>query len=302
MLPRASPRHNICTAKFISYHSVRIIMISYRKIIYIFAFSLLYPSIASAVESYYITPAEMAKLPRYCYLKQVYGEDKNHPEEQAIYDMLGVDYVHMHHYCWGLNYANRADSDWNDKVARSYRLQLAANNFNYVLAAATPGFFMRPEIHLQLGKVLLRAGKSAEAAQNFQKAIQIKPDYVPAYLALSDYYKQIGSPAKALSLLEDGLKQVPSSPSLARLYRKLGGKGPLPEVSPPVAETTQPQTQPPAPVETEKKAVGAADVTAPETSKPEPASPSEKPAEKIGSPSNPWCRFCTDDEVAPAGK
>lgn len=244
----------------------------------------------------------MAKLPRVCYLKQVYGNDTNHPEEQAIYDMLGGDYIHMHHYCWALNYANRADKHWNDKVALSYSLRNAAENFKYMLDHATPGFFMRPEIHLRLGKVLLRAKSPFEAEQNFQKAIQIKPDYVPAYLALSDFYKETGSLNKAISLLKEGLKHAPSSRSLARRYQELGGKLPLPEASPPVTETSQPVAQPPVPAVAEKNLAEADPVAASNTAMPEPSPTSNVPPEKIGSPSNPYCRFCTDDVPASTKK
>lgn len=244
----------------------------------------------------------MTKLPRFCYLKQAGTDAISRPGDQAITDMLGENYQHMHHYCWGVNWANRADRDWDNKIAQSYDLQVAAANFNYVLEHATPGFFMRPEIHLRLGKVLLRTNNHVEAAQNFLKAIQIKPDYVPAYLALSDFYKETGSLTQARSLLEEGLKQVPSSRILARHYQELGGKLPLPEAPPPATEASQPGTQPIGAIDAEKKVVEAAPVAAPHSSMHEQAPPSENPSEKIGTPSNPWCRFCTDAEPASAGK
>lgn len=277
-------------------------MISSRLAKFIIAIFFLAPSIASAAESYFITPSEMAVLPHFCYIKQFYGENKNHPEEQAIYDMLGADYVHMHHYCWGLNYANRADKNWGDKTLRSYELSLATKEFNYILSHVAPDFFMRPEIYLRLGKVLRHAGNPAEAAQNFLKAIEAKPDYIPAYLALSDFYKEAGNLTKALSLLEDGLKQDPSSRGLARRYKELGGKLPIPEINPVVTGASRPESLQAEPAESEKTAAETTTLPPQKNTPPEQKLPGETPQNKTGSPSNPWCRFCTDDVPLPAGK
>ena len=183
-----------------------------------------------------------------------------------------------------------------------YWLGVALDDFQSATGHAVASCPLLPELHVTLGKALLRkAGvsgvKSGDAAANFIKALTIKPDYIPAYYALSDYYAELGDKKQALSVIEDGLRHVPNSKGLLRRFKELGGTTP----PAPVAITSDSKATEVAkdrPVEEQKvplkntitqPAAGAAS-----SKQNAPAEESNKP--KIGSPSNPWCRFCPPEE------
>ena len=91
---------------------------------------------------------EMAALPGYCAAK--FNEGKN-PESAKVWRAsIGSDFMHIHHYCAGLNFLNRARgmASGNDKRGT---LGAAMTNFNYMLNNASSGFYMRPEILMNRG-------------------------------------------------------------------------------------------------------------------------------------------------------
>jgi tetratricopeptide (TPR) repeat protein len=207
----------------------------------------------------------------------------------------------MYHYCGALVEINRYYKS-SDKQDRKFLIQNSIGNLDYMISHAEQSSALMPEIYFTKGRILVLDGRNAEAVKEFLQAIRLKPDYADPYAAMADFYARIEKKQDALKILQEGLRQIPTSRKLARRYQELGGKLPRPEANPPLAETAKPETQPPVPVETAKKVLEAAPVAARQAPEPEPASPSERPPEKIGSPSNPWCRFCTDDKPVPAGK
>ena len=68
--------------------------------------------------------------------------------------------------------------------------------------------------HYELAEVLLRAhaspGYERTAAELYTRAIQNRPDLVPAYLALADLYRRLGFAEQARAVLHAALRQKPS--------------------------------------------------------------------------------------------
>lgn len=266
-------------------------MIQKRSVgLFILAFALqLQPFTANALEAFGVTESELALLPPYCQAKQ--GKDRGN---QAIIDKWrGIygdqNWMNMHHYCDALKFIVRANRSIGKKAELSYNLENAQRGIENLLASEqTPDWILRPESHVHLGKIYLRMallGKGTEgrAVLNFEQAILIRPDYEPAYNALSDFYAGKGLKQKALQTAEEGLKHSPDSKSLLRRFKELGGK------------------TPPAPLVVARPGAPDAATTAPSSALPE-ASQNPTPPAKIGSPSNPWCRFCTDIEDDPKQK
>ncbi len=165
--------------------------------------------------------AELRVLPGYCQVKWKYGENRNAPEVQKWVSILGEDYVHIHHYCLGLNFVNRANRSFGNQSDTTYLLRKAEGNLIYVVKHTKESLVLLPEVYVQLGKVYVRQGKGGEAGAQFQKAIKLRDDYSPGYAALSDMYKGNNNRAEALRVVEEGLKHAPDSKSLKRRLQEL---------------------------------------------------------------------------------
>lgn len=250
---------------------------------------------AGAVPWDKFTDAEIAALPPYCTAKMSGSFDKH------WLNTLGSIYNHVHHYCGTLGFASRYYKSHSPQDRRFF-LQEIDNNLNYMITHGDPSATLMPEIYFTKGKFLILGGKDAEGVKAFFQAIQLKPDYPDPYAGIADFYARMGNNKDALKFLQDGLRQKPTSRQLARRYKELGGKLPLPEVPASKNKTAKTESQTPVPAETEKKVVVAAPLVAPQTSKPGKTPAGETTPEKIGNPSNPWCRFCAEDALTPAGK
>ncbi len=267
------------------------------------------------MKKYWIVASLLTSMPAWAILP--YGAT---PAEQAmcqerVYSRLGgsnQNTMHMHHYCDGLRFINRAYTSIGNKQDRSYYLGESINNFDYVLRHTQENYVMRGEVHVGKARALKLEGKKGEAAGEYFKALRYFPNASAIYRALADLFQEMGDKPKALEMITEGLRQSPDSKGLKRRYTALGGKLPYPEAAPKTipAEMASVQIKPevsPEAAPPSKETVGQASVAPSEQSKlktevkdePEPAATQTKRAEpvaspKIGSPSNPYCRFCTE--------
>lgn len=232
-----------------------------------------------------LTDNELASLPNYCTARL---KTSSLAEYNMWLQTLGKGFNHTHHYCFGLNDLNRY---YQSRTARDkkFHLKNAEGNFTYMVTHAEETYSLMPEVYLNRGITFSLMKRDAEAVSDMNKALELNPNLVKAYNYLADYYAGIKLKDKALLIITDGLRHNPNITSLQRRYRELGGKLPYPEpVKPAPAETAQPAMPEsvPSPVQAEM-----VDKPAPATVAPAPDTPSES---KIGSPKNPYCRFCPD--------
>jgi len=237
------------------------------------------------------------------------------PQEEAMCQALiynGRDtsdrenWQHMHHFCDCMRFTDRAYASLGRPYEVRYNLEIGIGGCDYVLSHTKPDFYMRPEVHVQKGKALILAKKDSEAVKEFLLAIKGNPSLAKAYSELGRVQARLGIKQEALKTVTEGLRFVPDSRALQRMYTELGGKLPYPE---PLVKKTEPTPA----VDTTTKvetplAAPQVDVSGTTTDNSTPAAttptaPAEKPADaaaplpappKIGSPSNPYCRFCTD--------
>ena len=252
------------------------------------------------------TPSEIPALPPYCKAKL----SPDHSDDIRYSGMIGPDWLHIHHYCFALNFVNRYYK-YFDKDQQRWFVQEALGNFDYVLTHASPNFWMRPEIHTQKGKLLVSAKRGSEAMNEFLTAINENKNHAPAYVALSYLYQDMGQKPKALSIVEEGLGYVPDSRSLTSRYKELTGRTFVPPPTsaiPPAIKVTGPEEntstniKPNTLIQPTVSIPTVESIPAPAIEK-SPASPAvtqpapiveDKP--KIGSPSNRYCRFCPPEE------
>jgi len=221
--------------------------------------------------------SEIAALPPFC--KAKLSPD---PTDDKLYSArIGPDWLHIHHYCFGLNFANRFYRDYGNRIAQADDFKEAINNYDYVLDHATPDFWMRGEIGTQKARLLAAVKNNAGAIGALEVALKANPDYAPAYALQSDIYRDMGQKSKALNSVEQGLHASPLDKSLQRRYRQLTGKAYVPPAN--TGSATSSQSSGATPADT---AVTSAPAESAGESVSEPA-----PA-KIGVPGNPYCRFC----------
>lgn len=178
--------------------------------------TLCFPINVWALQSNVPSEQEMRLLPPYCEAKV--GKQRGNPEAKQYWSNIfgAANWKHMHHYCEGLNWLNRANRVFGDKQTQAYNLNNAINNFNYMLTHTERNFSLRPEILVNKGKALVLMKRGGEAAAEFSKAIAFKADYAPAYISLGDYYLDAGNKKKARATYEDGLKLNPGFKALQR--------------------------------------------------------------------------------------
>jgi tetratricopeptide (TPR) repeat protein len=234
--------------------------------------------------------AEMLQLPDYCQAK--YKLPQGSPEWKAWQSRIGQNFIDLHHYCAGLNFVNRF---WGarSKQDKTFYLQRAMTNFDYMVKAEKPDFSLRVDLYSNRGEVFKLMGRPGEAIKDFNRALAIDPRIVRPYLQLADLHVAGKAPGRALETVSEGLRNVPDSSALQRRYLELGGKKPFPE--PIIAKAAEP-------VVPQSESAGAAlgadaaiePILAPAQNVP-PAAEAATQSESvptIGTPKNPYCRFC----------
>ena len=253
------------------------------------------------------TPSEIFALPPYCIARYEMetGKKMGNPDAAKWAQALGKDMEHIHHYCKGLIHLSRAESSGRGNE-RAKWARYALGGFNYMLRSAKPDSLLLPEIHFNKGKAYLLLQKGPLAEAEFLRTIELNPGYTQAYSALSDYYRESGAQNKARAILEQGLKlaydseaaggdyrKAPNIKVLSRRYKELSGTDYKPSAPSAVPANAIPSKRD-VPVPTED--AQPTPTTPEQATAAEPAAPEQEtdPPQKIGTPSNPWCRFCPD--------
>lgn len=180
-----------------------------------------------------LDPREVARLPRYCIYTAHFGYATRgnvnlggtQEEARQWRDRLGDVFQTLHHYCWALMYLHRAKFLAVDPQTRAwnYRAAIAEIDFvlNYVNTHGRYDFVLLPEIMTKRGEALVGLGRGPRALADFERAIELKPDYWPAYAQISDYHKSTGNFTKAREVLELGLSRSPEATGLKRRLEEL---------------------------------------------------------------------------------
>jgi tetratricopeptide (TPR) repeat protein len=264
---------------------------SYRNPVWIIVLALFFAR-AHAAEPHRPSEAEFNNLPPYCKAKLI--SRIGSADYRQWEGTLGKDFVHTHHYCFALNFINRYYRS-RSAQEKNFNLNSAMNNLDYMITHADPGYSLMPEIYQNRGLVRALMGRHGEAVADMNKAIELNPHQVKAYNVLADHYGSTRQQQKALETIMEGLRYNPDVRSLQRRYTELGGKLPYPEPiqpGPVDASASSPKAEalpPAAPVEAAPAEAPAGIGDAAPTASQEPAKDS-----KIGSPTNPYCRFCPD--------
>ncbi|CAG0991755.1 hypothetical protein ANAEL_02339 [Anaerolineales bacterium] len=239
-------------------------------------------------------------LPPYCKVKVLQIE----AEYVTWANALGPVFGHIHHYCAGLNFMNNYYKS-STKEDKRFSLESAVSEITYMINQTGDDEKMRPKFFVDRGKALLLLGRTSEGVRDMMKAIQLNPQTTEAYVALARYFSEAHMKDKALEFATDGLRYLPSSKALRRIYDENGGTQPYPdpyekkEVPNPQANEDPVQAGAELPAMTQAPA-GDSSTPASDNQTAKDQAPNNPSSDTpIGTPTNPWCRFCTDSDSKP---
>lgn len=167
------------------------------------------PIMVLAIEPYGATPEESQMCTKRVFSRKIQGNP---------------DWEHMHHYCDGLRFYDRAVRAKNHTSDFRFNISNSLQNFDYVLSHASKDFNMRPEVMIMRGRTMELAGDGFEAAQLYGAAIQLNPTFAMGYAALGNFYTKSGEKKQALKIYEEGLRRQPNNRYLRSRYKVLGGE------------------------------------------------------------------------------
>ena len=181
-----------------------------------------FSSVLHAASFFAPSDADLSVLPAYCTarLKHPMGS----PEWARWERLLGPGFLHMHHYCFAQNFIRHASLPSTKRTDRLGIYRMALGDLDYMLDKTPPNFLLRPEILVKKGQTLAKIGNTAEAVRTLTAAIEAKPDWDGGYVALSDFYRDLGKKGDAIAVAEKGFQVVPSSRPLARRLSELTGR------------------------------------------------------------------------------
>jgi tetratricopeptide (TPR) repeat protein len=172
-----------------------------------------------------ITAGEIARLPDYCAHTQTFERNgsKDSPTEAQRYwaARIGESFWDLHHYCWAMVSANRAQAAGVSRGERIYLYDSAVNDCYYILQNMKSSFPLLPEMLTRMAQYRMSAEKPAEALQFYERARAAKPDYWPPYVGIADLQVKLGRPAAAREVLQAGLALMPDEPRLRERLAQL---------------------------------------------------------------------------------
>jgi len=143
------------------------------------------------------------------------------PAEKKVWrKKLGHGYLHLHHYCYALNFLNHSHQIDKKKANRD-ALKAALKEIGYVQRHTSKQFALQPEMTYKKGVIYERLGDYSSAMKEYLKGIAINPRIPAFYAALSDLYKKNGDEGEAKNVLKRGLKYKPKSKMLNKRLKKL---------------------------------------------------------------------------------
>ncbi len=172
------------------------------------------------------TPAEIRAMPPYCAGR--YARHENPAEYRRWEAQYGPDFLHTHHLCDAIGLLDSLHRARNP-AQRNTMLKDAMGHLNYMIQHAQPTFRLMSDVYLYRSRVLFLSDRKSDALIDVRKAIELDPKSTRAYVQAVDYLEQAGQRDQALALVSDGLRHLPESQTLQRLYAKFGGKPPFPE-------------------------------------------------------------------------
>lgn len=183
------------------------------------------------------TWGELALLPDYCRDTNgtVYLIGDQSPRAAQWIALMGDDFWHMHHYCYGLRDLMHAEQAGLTPQQRREVLEGAIKQFNYIVNNARPTMVLMPEVYLKIGQTYVQLGNISAASNAFEVSRRLKADYWPAYTAWIDELLKLHKTGDAKKLAMEGLTYAPDSAELLARLKRIDPNAHAPAAAAPAA-------------------------------------------------------------------
>lgn len=179
-----------------------------------------------------MTKEQYQLLPPYCRNQGHVAPLLYRPDAEGEWKRrLGRDYLHIHHYCWGLVHMLNAYKLGMTSGKGRFQFEEAIDDFQFSINAtlihgsSSPGAVLLPEMYTKLGEaqLALRDYRNAEVA--FRNSWELNPAYAPPYVWWAQHLLRQGKASEALAVAEEGKKHSANSKSLDKLIEEIKGSG-----------------------------------------------------------------------------
>lgn len=276
------------------------------RYILITAFMLAYlPAHALEIRGEPTSENEIATLPAVCKLilieqpgiHHVVGQ-RTHPElfDRPEYRMAKGN-IHLHHYCWSLIHKLKYFRA-NGTHQKNHRFSQFMGDIDYVIQYSDKTWQFFHVMLLEQADMLVYRREFPQAILKIQEALKYSSNFEKAFVLLYDAYLGMGNKQKAIQAVQEGLTSNPRSKPLRRRLQEQGlPLPPLPSDEPKIDSALKNITEsttinPTGPIDqADSKGNIHGPVEAPSSVE---NRIEQKPAENpnIGTPHNPYCRFC----------
>ncbi len=182
---------------------------------------------AAAQKPENLTIGEIALLPAYCIdtmgLRPGASSDSLGPGAGQWLRSMGKAFQAMHHHCWALINERRAMRAGVAAPQREGLLNRAIADNVFVISNSPPDFIMLPDIYTKIGDANALLSRHAQALEAYGEAVRRKRDYWRPYSRWAELLASNRNVKGALSVLEEGMRQVATEPNLPAQYKRLGG-------------------------------------------------------------------------------
>lgn len=171
-----------------------------------------------------VTEQEIGLLPVWCPHTQLFSGDSSGHRYREWAARFGSDFEHMHHHCFGLVDAMRAERLGLTPHRRRALMTSAVGEFDYVLRNSKPGFSLRIDTLRAKAASLQRLGQYEGSLKTAMDLVREFPNAEEGYVAAASALMALKKPEEAAKAIDAGLERVADPERLRRVRSALTGR------------------------------------------------------------------------------
>lgn len=156
-------------------------------------------AVALNVAGYEMTENEVSALPDYLKIRLYYHLRSNESPYKNWEKRLGPDYIHVHHFAFGIIFAKRAILN---KDKKHHYLNRAISEYSYVIRNSRNKLPILHHVYAKRADAYVELGNCNFAIIDYQASVNLNSGYVYAYTGLAGCYSSLGMTDEAAAVLK----------------------------------------------------------------------------------------------------